>query len=215
MSTAAHHATEEELPDRSLQIRRVLLAPICLCLVAALHIWRVNTAGQTPWKGGSFGMFSTIDSESSRFVHAYALTNDGPLPLQIPSELEKKVAELRAAPNEEQLRALADKLARRSWIDPEAAQQRLAEQLKNETSATPLTGARLRELRSAQPLVTNVSHHQPTTTLIAEKFGESNPATVPFTAVRVEVWKFEMPAATTHLKPRLLFSATRAAGEKS
>ena len=111
--------------DSALQTRRVWLAPICLCLVAGLHCLRVTTAGQTPWKGGGFGMFSTIDSEHSRFVHAYLLSKDGPLPLQIPSELDKKVAELRAAPHQALAKELAAKLAERSWIDPQALQQAL------------------------------------------------------------------------------------------
>jgi hypothetical protein len=213
MSTSANHSADDELPRSDLQTRRVLLAPICLCLVAALHFYRVSTAGQTPWKGGGFGMFSTIDSEHSRFVHAYVMTKDGPLPLKIPSELDKKTAELRAAPNQQLLQALADKLAQRSWVDPEAAQQRLLKQLKSRTTEVPLTGQQLRAMRTSAPPTTLVSQ-RPTTSLVATNPNEST-AEIPFTAVRVEVWKLEMPRGTTQLKPRLLLSTTRAIGEKS
>jgi hypothetical protein len=212
MSSTAHEPTDEMPTSSSLQIRRVLLAPICLCLVAALHIWRVNTAGQTPWKGGSFGMFSTIDSEHSRFVHAYVLTSDGPLPIQIPSELEKKVAELRAAPNKEQLQKLAEKLAQRNWVDPEAARQRLMEQLKDRTSNTPLTGEQLRSLRDAAPQTTLVSL-RPKTPLVAANRNESMQA-ISCTHIHVEVWKLVMPSGTTQLVPNLLLTAVAAKGGK-
>jgi hypothetical protein len=39
-------------------------------------------------------MFSTIDSEHSRFVHAYVMTKDGPLPLQIPRATARELARL-------------------------------------------------------------------------------------------------------------------------
>lgn len=196
---------------RSLQNRRVLLAPICLCLVAGLHVWRVTTAGQTPWKGGGFGMFSTIDSESSRFVRATLLTSEGPRPIVIPSEFEKKIAELRAAPNQAQLQDLADRLAARGWIDPLAAQQWLAEQLRQEATA-PLTAKRLRELRTVRPVNTITSPAN--TKLVAAKKNETAGEPIPFTAVRVELYKFEMPAGTADLRSRLLLEAVSAAGEQ-
>src|SRR5437763_9271930 len=87
--------------------RRAMLAPLCLCLVAGLHLVRVWTCRQTPWKGGGFGMFSTVDDESARFVRGYLLTDRGDLPLQIPSAADKTIAEIRAAPTQSALVNLA------------------------------------------------------------------------------------------------------------
>ena len=194
----------------SLITRRVWLAPICLCLVAAVHVYRVTTAGQTPWKGGSFGMFSTIDSEAARFVHAYVQTADGLQPVQIPSELDKKVAELRAAPSQDQANELARRLAKRHWFDPQLRQAQLAEQLRQSSDKSPLTGERLRELRRG-PAVTNVS--LPTTTLAATADAEATQI-IPIQLVRVEVWKQTMIAGTTRLEPQLLFVSTMPIVEK-
>lgn len=194
--------------DESLQTRRVWLAPICLCLVAALHCLRVTTAGQTPWKGGGFGMFSTIDSEHSRFVHAYLLTSAGRLPLQIPSEFEKKVAELRAAPDQALAKELAAKLAERNWIDPQALQQNIAEQLRRQPDGVPLTGDRLREIRSAT-LPPTTKNSQPSFSLLVAANADTASHAIPFEGIRVEVWKYEMPVGTTRLQPRLLFFASK------
>jgi hypothetical protein len=101
--------------ERSLFYRRAALAPLCLCLVAGLHVARVWTAGQTPWKGGGFGMFSTVDDESARFVRCYLVTDDDEIPLPVPPAAEKFVAELRAAPTQARLDELARRLAGQSW----------------------------------------------------------------------------------------------------
>lgn len=213
MSNPAHESADDLPTSRSLQTRRVLLAPICLCLVAALHIYRVITAGQTPWKGGSFGMFSTIDSEHSRFVRAYVLTSKGLVPIQIPSELEKKVAELRAAPNQEQLQRLAEKLAQRSWVDPDVARRQLKEQLQDRNSDAPLTGEQLRAMRNAPPPTTLVSQHPPTPLVAADR--NETAASISYTDIQVEVWKLVMPSGTTQLEPHLLLTAICAKGKKS
>ena len=102
-------------PARQHFWRRVALAPLCLCLVAGLHLVRVWTCRQTPWKGGGFGMFSTVDDESARFLRCYLVTENGDLPLPIPPAAEKTVAELRAAPTQERLDKLARRLAEQSW----------------------------------------------------------------------------------------------------
>lgn len=99
--------------------RRVAVAPVALCLVAGLHAVRVATYNQTPWKGGGFGMFSTVDGEASRFLRAYAVTPDGDLPIEIPERWQKRAWELRAAPTAEEATELAKKLAEMPWQYPD------------------------------------------------------------------------------------------------
>src|SRR5262249_52642165 len=91
------------------------LAPLCLCLVAGLQLVRVWTCHQTPWKGGGFGMFSTVDDESARFLRCYLVTEGGDLPLELPPATDKTVAELRTAPTQARLDAFARRLANQSW----------------------------------------------------------------------------------------------------
>jgi hypothetical protein len=199
-------ATFPPTHDRSLQNRRVWLAPVCLCLVAALHLWRVTTASQTPWKGGGFGMFSTIDAEHARFVRAWLVTEYGERPIIIPQDLEKKVAELRAAPQQAGLDELAARLAERGWIDPRVSQQQLAEQLQRESNGTPLTNERLQALLRQSN--TGAADAQPSDSPVSAKTPhESAGRRIPFAAIRVELWKYEMPAGTFKLQTQRLHTA--------
>ncbi len=63
----------------SLRRRAVVasLPSVLLCLVALHHAYRVSREGLTPWKGGGFGMFSTIDSQAQRFVRLSVTTEGG------------------------------------------------------------------------------------------------------------------------------------------
>ncbi|WP_425616736.1 hypothetical protein NA78x_000390 [Anatilimnocola sp. NA78] len=218
MSIATPVAPEvvaDEATDRSLQNRRVWIAPLCLCLVAGLHAYRVLTTEQSPWKGGGFGMFSTIDSEQARSVHAWLITDSGEHPLELPSDVAKTVSELRTIPNQAGLSDLANKLAQRQWSDPALAQEQLAAQLRNEPPDRPLTAQRLRELRDqgvSTAVQTTTGNLQPAS-LAAVPKGETNRQAVPFQAVRVEIWKYEMPVGTNELKNRVLFTAKAPAGE--
>lgn len=200
------------LSDRSLQNRRVWLAPICLCLVACLHLWRVTTVGQTPWKGGGFGMFSTIDVEHARFVRAYLLTVGGERPVMIPQDLEKKVAELRAAPNKQGLEELADRLAQRQWIDARLKQQWLQAQLQQEPASVPLNGERWCGLRNQASSAASTDPKLESAYVTALP-ARSSQTGIPFTAIRVELCKYEMPAGTSQLQTKRLLTITRNPGE--
>lgn len=112
---------------RRFLLRRAAIAPLCLCLVAGLHAVRVVAYGQTQWKGGGFGMFSTVDSEAARFVRAFAITDEGELPLAIPAHLDKSIAELRAAPTAAKAEAVARRLASIRWQRPDERMVREAQ----------------------------------------------------------------------------------------
>lgn len=199
--------------DRALQNRRVWLAPICLCVVAGLHAWRVMSAGQTPWKGGGFGMFSTIDAEHARYVRAYLVTPTGERPLILPTEFDRKIAELRAAPNREGLEALAQKLSQKNWHDSRLAQRELTRDLTaSSKGGKPLSVAQLANLRAKAVEAAATSAD---TTPVAVLAAEHAPHGLPFTEVRCELWKYELPAGTSLLQGRRLFtaSAMREAGQ--
>lgn len=209
-NTAAVAAEDD---DRSLLNRRVWLAPICLCLVAAFHLYRVTTAGQTPWKGGGFGMFSTFDAENARFVRAWVTTPEGPRPIELPSELEKRVAELRAAPHQVGLDELAQRLAKRTWFDPVVAREQFAAKLQSTTDGQPLDGERWRALRESQT-PQSYSPESSTAALIANKPNEQRSGTISCSEVRVELWKFTMPAGTANLQAELLYTALQPVSPK-
>lgn len=120
--------------DHAHFLRRSALASICLVLVAGLHAYRVWTVRQTPWKGGGFGMFSTVDAESARFLRV-TLTLDGvEQPVRVPESLAKRQAVLRAAPTEAGARELADKLLRLQWRRRSEYWSAVAERVESQKS---------------------------------------------------------------------------------
>lgn len=87
-----------------------------LCLVAGLHLTQVIVNQQTPWKGGGFGMFSTIDAGANRHVEATASTvSHGEVRLEIPNDLRTLTQKLRARPSKALKSELADELRTRQW----------------------------------------------------------------------------------------------------
>jgi hypothetical protein len=96
--------------------RRVLVACIpsaLLCVVALHHTCRVSCEGLTPWKGGGFGMFSTIDSEADRFARLSVTTEGGEtLAVPIPDEYRRPVDRARLLPWAPATAALAADLLR-------------------------------------------------------------------------------------------------------
>jgi hypothetical protein len=100
--------------------RRVLVACIpsaLLCVVALHQAYRVSREGLTPWKGGGFGMFSTIDSQAERFVRLSVTTEGGEtFVLPIPAEYRRQVDRARLLPWAPATSALAADLLRQGWV---------------------------------------------------------------------------------------------------
>jgi hypothetical protein len=193
------------LDERRHFLRRAALAPLLLCLVAGLHLVRVWTAHQTPWKGGGFGMFSTIDSEANRFLRVYLITDAGELPLPLPAGLDKAAAEQRAAPSATGLQAIARRLAAQDWrwsSDRQRAQAAAIAAL----GGAAVSGAALRgaiepttEPRALTPGQSHVLEPVP--------LGEPCPARIDFRAVRVECWRLRFAAGDELLSAEPLLSA--------
>ena len=89
---------------------RACVAPALLVAVGALQIGLTQVADLTPWLGGGFGMFSTLDSPGARHVHAFLLTPGVERELEIGSEARDFAQRARALPTSARLRALASML---------------------------------------------------------------------------------------------------------
>jgi hypothetical protein len=89
---------------------RAFAAPALLVLVALTQLTLVHTTDLSPWLGGGFGMFATIESRSERHFVAYAETPGLLRELTIPPALEDEAERVRAWPTEARLRGLARKL---------------------------------------------------------------------------------------------------------
>jgi hypothetical protein len=190
--------------------RRVALAPICLLLVAGLHVARVAWCGQSAWKGGGFGMFSTVDAPNARFVRAYLVRGQHRVAISVPDKLSKVQSELRTAPSQTRLDELATELARQSWIDEDARWQTIAGKLPSQTADSPLAAALLRNRRGQES--------QPPTPAIAGSKSNIVAAgsidqrrergdLLAIDGVVIELWRYEYDAPANVLRARLLLTA--------
>ena len=85
-----------------------LLPPVLLAVVALLQIALARTADLTAWKGGGFGMFSTLDHGAYRGVDIVVDAPDRSESLEIPPSLEVAAARAAAFPVDWLMRDLAE-----------------------------------------------------------------------------------------------------------
>ena len=94
--------------------------PVALLVaVAALQLWLVSSAGLTPWCGGGFGMFSTLDSRGARVLRAVARGDGWESEIAIPPALEDSARRAAALPSDARLEAFARALAPLASADDE------------------------------------------------------------------------------------------------
>jgi hypothetical protein len=89
-------------------VRWRLLPPALLTVVAVGQILLARTVELTPWKGGGFGMFSTLDHGAYRGVDIVIEGPDRSEALDIPPSLEQAAARAAACPANWLLRRLAE-----------------------------------------------------------------------------------------------------------
>ena len=90
-----------------------ILAPALLVAVASSQIALSRTVDLTPWKGGGFGMFATLDTPA---IGASTSSSTRPIEseaLQVPASIELVVARAAACPADGMLRAVAEAVVAR------------------------------------------------------------------------------------------------------
>jgi len=96
--------------------------PIVLIGVALTQIALAHTRDLTPWKGGGFGMFASVDLLSYRPIKAEFDTDEGPIPVDVhdfrnaSDRASKLYTNARGMPDERRLRLLFDLMAEAEWI---------------------------------------------------------------------------------------------------
>jgi hypothetical protein len=90
-----------------------LVPSLALVAVAVVQIVLARTADLTPWKGGGFGMFATLDHGAYRNVDIVVDAPDRSEALEVPGSLESAAARAAAYPADRLLRALAEGVAAR------------------------------------------------------------------------------------------------------
>ncbi|MDQ3802393.1 MAG: hypothetical protein M3416_00835 [Acidobacteriota bacterium] len=84
-------------------------------MVACVQLWTAATSELSPWKGGGFGMFSTVESPSSRIIRAYLITGGVKVPVQVPEQYRRLASQIRTKPSQPAVEELAAALAARQW----------------------------------------------------------------------------------------------------
>ena len=96
---------------------RIWCVPVILVIVACIHLNQWHTIKRSSWgTGAGFGMFATVDYHGSRFVYCTANTNQGPIELAIPNEIETAASLVaRTIPSDQILLRLAEELYQLEW----------------------------------------------------------------------------------------------------
>jgi len=87
--------------------------PALLAVVGCLQIGLARLTPLTPWKGGGFGMFATIDGAANRHTQVLVTGPERSQELEVPASLADAAAACEALPTERCLAALARRLADR------------------------------------------------------------------------------------------------------
>lgn len=109
----------------------VYLAPGVLVVVAVIQAVLTQTQDLTPWKGGGFGMFASVDRVEHRAVRLYLETEDGQV-LAVPSlsagepAVRDLAARVQALPSDGAVGALAAEMASLDWSSAELNGARVA-----------------------------------------------------------------------------------------
>lgn len=91
------------------------LAPGALLALALLQLFLGRFHDLTPWKGGGFGMFSTVDGPSSRSIRVYLETPDGEIATRLPDWIRNREKYAVSFPARFRLQSIADEVARSHW----------------------------------------------------------------------------------------------------
>ena len=86
--------------------------PIALLIAVALHQLGATMYGDlTPWLGGGFGMFATLDTPGNRVISAHLVEPDFRREIVIPESLGGAAERARTFPTRRRLTDLAGRLA--------------------------------------------------------------------------------------------------------
>jgi hypothetical protein len=80
---------------------------LLLTIVATVQIVLTHVTMLSPWKGGGFGMFATLDGRPFRYARMFVSAPERSEELAVPPSLEEQVARTEMLPGEAQLERLS------------------------------------------------------------------------------------------------------------
>jgi hypothetical protein len=187
-----------------------LIAPAILVAIACLQLYLAHVHHLTPWKGGGFGMFSTVDSRGARFLRLYLTTAEGDVPVEVPPSMQPLARELRSIPTRDHLLRFAQQLAGATWVPYDYAtfeatlhsSDQPALMVSDENDLTPGNSTTVPndqptdEMNSAP-----ASRNQPR--FRVKEVYEPDPESgdiVQFSTVRVELWRYTFDSRNRQVK---------------
>jgi hypothetical protein len=78
-----------------------------LVAMAGAQLWLAHSGGLSPWKGGGFGMFASLDARPFRHVRIFVAAPDRSEELAVPPSLEELAASVEILPGDYQFERLA------------------------------------------------------------------------------------------------------------
>jgi len=88
--------------------------------IALVQAWRVYSSHLTQWKGGGFGMFSTVDTGSTRPLQCHLIIDHCAVAVTPPPQVAASLQTARSFPHTRNLERLAGRIASMPWrrLDP-------------------------------------------------------------------------------------------------
>ena len=183
------------------------ITPAVLGAVAVVQFAYARFATLSPWKGGGFGMFSTVDSPGARFLRIRLFTAQGGILVQVPERWRASEREIRATGSEKAAAELARALAGGTWIRLRlaSATERYRRMSRPPSAAEDTLG------READGIV-DLGKLDLVRMLESRESPAQDDAVIPVDSVRVEVWKYRFDKATTSLRAARFLEATASPG---
>ena len=113
-----NHAPSAPLPSSRRGAASIWAVPLLLLIVAALQVLLVHTTNLSPWKGGGFGMFSTVDSPDVRVLQAFVTVGGEEFPVRLGGPLVALRDRVKHQPTERSGEELVDRMLATRWMPP-------------------------------------------------------------------------------------------------
>jgi len=156
--------------------------PLILCIIAFTQILSVNKSELTPWKGGGFGMFSSIDSARTRYLKLYLETEDKLIPIEPPSSLNQLVIKTRSLPTLNNLNYLVYSLLDIKWVYDDVIYRKSVDLVFNKNEFTDKEISNLRDQIGKLGKVRAIENFE-TPKQVDE--------VINFNGIRLELWRYK------------------------
>jgi hypothetical protein len=174
-----------------------VVAPALLLIIAAGQIFVAHHSLLSPWKGGGFGMFSTIDRPHARFLRVFLVVDGNELPVEVPDSLYFDAEKLRTMPSQARTSALARRLSEQDWADTHYPWQQRAQRVASYETDEFIGYQVFKGEQSVEP---RSPQRPPGIPLdIGHMIDPPDAARIRIDAVRLEVWRIRYDTPKRHL----------------